>query len=112
MSETNRAKYHWLTKLSIIGGSALISAFGSAFISLAILAALYAGDGMVFGILFGFPIGFLVGGGMAMWLLGKQISVWKVIVVSMLVAFLTSSLVAVGYQLIDWSRLDLHIDFL
>lgn len=92
MLEKNKEKHHWFTKLSVIGGSAIIGAFGSAFLSLLILILIWGGvDSASFGVILGPPIGFLVGGGMAMSLLGKQIPIGKVIGVSILVAFLTSS---------------------
>ena len=103
MSETNKPKYSWQTKFSVIGGSAIISAIGSVFISLLILMIGFGegGESLLYGVIIGFPIGFLVGGAMAMWLLGKQIPIWRVIVVSMLVAILTSSLLLVGFFLLD-----------
>ena len=84
---------NWLIKWSVIGGSAIIGAFGSAFLSLLILIFLWGGvDSASVGLICGFAIGFLAGGGVAMWFLSKQIPIWMVIVVSILVAFLTSSL--------------------
>jgi hypothetical protein len=109
MSETNQVKYPWLTKLSVIGGSATISAFGSALLNFLILGG---SDSAVVGLGLGFSFGFLLGGGVAMWLLGKQITIWRVIVVSTLVVFLISSLLATGFYFTDWSNLDLNIDLL
>jgi hypothetical protein len=96
MSEINKEKHHWLTKLSVIGGSAVIGAFGSAFLSLLILVLMWGGvDSASVGVILGPPIGFLVGGGMAIWYLGKQIPIRKVIGNSIIVAFLIDSLLTV-----------------
>jgi hypothetical protein len=88
-----KEKHHWLTRLSVIGASAIIGAFGSAFLSLFVLVVMWGGiDSASVGVVWGPPIGFLVGGGMAVWLSGKQGSIWRVMGLSIVVAFLTSSL--------------------
>ncbi len=105
MSELNKEKHAWqfklaVIKLAVIGGSAIIGAYGSAYSSMLILFSL-GGDGPAgMGGFLGAPIGFLVGGGMAMWLLGKQIQFWKVIVTSILVASLSTSLLLTGLGLV------------
>jgi hypothetical protein len=98
MSELDKEKY-LLTKLAVIGGSAIIGGFGSGFISFLIVMS-EALEGLLVVVILCPPIGFLVGGGMAMWLLGKQIPIWKVVVVSILVAFLVTSLLMAGLLLI------------
>ena len=95
MSEINREKHHRLTKLSVIGGSAILGAFGSAFLSLVILGFMWGwGETASLGVVFGPPIGFLVAGGMAVWYLGKQITIRKVIGRSIIAAFLVTSLLS------------------
>jgi len=100
LTKRRAEELHWLIKLSVIGGSAIISAFGSAFGNAFLGFRIFeTGENAFVGLYLGFPFGFLIGGGMAMWLLGKQIPVWKVIVVSTLVTILISSLLAAGYYI-------------
>ena len=94
MSDINNNKQSLSTKLVVIGGSAILSAVGSAIAGFFVDIIFFGWyESAVFGLFVGFPVGLLIGGGIAMYLLGKGKPTWNVVGMTLLVALIVSSFI-------------------